>query len=110
MSQITPLHPHPASEVKENNSMTQSPSSQASPQDGAQRPDTRILVVEDNPSFRKLVKTVLEEEGFQVLASEEPADVLNLAKTYQPSLVLMDVVLGETSGIVLCQKLKAQPY
>lgn len=90
--------------------MSQSPSSQGSTQDGGTRPDARILVVEDNPSFRKLVKTVLEEEGFQVLASEDPNDVLNLAKSYQPNLVLMDVVLGETSGIVLCQKLKAQPY
>jgi len=80
------------------------------PQEGAIRPDTKILIVEDNPSFRKMVKVVLEEEKFIVVAAEDPLDVLNLAKTHQPNLILMDVVLGDQSGIVLCQKLKAQPY
>jgi DNA-binding response OmpR family regulator len=90
--------------------MSQNPQSSPTTQDGPTRPDTKILIVEDNPSFRKMVKVVLEEEKFIVIAAEDLNDVLNLAKTHQPNLILMDVVLGEQSGIVLTQKLKAQPY
>ena len=71
---------------------------------------TKILIVEDNPTFRKMVKTVLEEEGYQVVEVENPSDVTAIAKSHQPNLVLMDVVLGDLSGIELCQKLKALPY
>ena len=87
-----------------------SPSGNPTPQETSPRTDARIMVVEDNAAFRKLLKAVLEEEGFQVLMSEEPSDVLNLARTHQPSLVLMDVVLGDFSGIEICQQLKTQPY
>jgi DNA-binding response OmpR family regulator len=74
------------------------------------RPAIKILIVEDNPSFRKMVTAVFEKEEFVVIAAEDPKDTLNLAKTHQPDLILMDVDLGETSGIELCQRLKDQPY
>ncbi len=74
------------------------------------RPGTKILVVEDNPVFRKLVKAVLEQEGFLVITADLPNEVMDAAKNHQPNLILMDVVLGESSGIELCQKIKAQPY
>ena len=90
--------------------MSQNPQGSTTAADGAIRPDTKILIVEDNPSFRKMVKVVLEEEKFLVIAAEDLNDVLNLAKMHQPNLILMDVVLGDQSGIALCQKLKAQPY
>ena len=70
----------------------------------------KILLVEDNPTFRKMVKAVLEAEGFVVILAENPGDTANLARTHQPNLILMDVVLGETNGIELCQALKSQSY
>jgi DNA-binding response OmpR family regulator len=73
------------------------------------RPDAVILIVEDNPSFRKLLQTLLENDGFRVLTVEDPLEVLQMAKTRQPDLILMDVALGNASGITLCRKLKAQP-
>jgi len=90
--------------------MSQNSQGSTTTQEGAVRPDTKILIVEDNPTFRKMVKVVLEEEKFLVVAAEDLNDVLNLAKTHQPNLILMDVVLGDQSGINLCQQLKAQPY
>ena len=69
-----------------------------------------ILVVEDNPIFRKTLKDVLEGENFQIITAEAPEEVKNLAKSRQPRLILMDVVLGDASGITLCQELKASPY
>jgi two-component system alkaline phosphatase synthesis response regulator PhoP len=69
-----------------------------------------ILVVEDNPLFSKTLKAVLDLEGFQVSIVDVPGDVVVHAKSKQPRLILMDVVLGDVSGITLCQDLKASPY
>jgi DNA-binding response OmpR family regulator len=90
--------------------MANKPLSGAPISEATTRSDTKILIVEDNLAFRKLVKAVLEEEGFQVVAAEDPSQVLELGKTHQPNLILMDVDLGGVSGIELTQKLKAQPY
>jgi two-component system, OmpR family, alkaline phosphatase synthesis response regulator PhoP len=90
--------------------MSQIPSEGVSSLENATRPGTKILVVEDNPVFRKMVKALLEAEGYVVIATEDPNETTNLAKTHQPDLILMDVVLGDVSGIELCQRLKAQPY
>jgi len=90
--------------------MSQTPTDKNVPSENPVRPGTKILVVEDNPAFRKMVKTVLEEEGFVVVTTEDPAETPMVAKNQQPNLVLMDVVLGTTSGFELCQALKAQPY
>jgi len=90
--------------------MSQTPTDKSATSENPVRPGTKILVVEDNPTFRKMVKTVLEEEGFVVVTTEDPAETPMVAKNQQPNLVLMDVVLGTTSGFELCQALKAQPY
>ncbi len=69
-----------------------------------------ILVVEDNSVFAKTLKAVLESDGYQAAVVEDPEAVLQQAKARQPHIILMDVVLGSTSGIKLCQELKASPY
>ena len=69
-----------------------------------------ILVVEDNPLFSKTLKAVLEGDGFHVTAVDNAEEVFGQAKSRQPHLILMDVVLGNASGIKLCQELKASPY
>jgi DNA-binding response OmpR family regulator len=90
--------------------MSQIPSEVGEVQEPAIRAGTKILIVEDNPAFLKMVKALLESEGFIAIAAEDPTEVTNLAKSHQPDLILMDVVLGEASGIELCQKLKSLPY
>ncbi len=74
---------------------------------GSGRP---VLVVEDNALFAKTLKAVLEEDGFQVTIIDSPNEVTKQVKARQPHIILMDVVLGNASGIKLCQELKASPY
>ncbi|HDQ74009.1 MAG TPA: response regulator [Chloroflexi bacterium] len=50
-----------------------------------------ILVVDDDPTFSGLIKTVLEFEGYKVIVEPNPDLVLSKASQFKPVLLLMDV-------------------
>lgn len=77
----------------------------------------KILIVEDNPVNVKFMSLVLTRKGgYQVLVSEDPAEVLRLAATEDLALILMDISLSgstfgneKVDGIWLTRRLKADP-
>lgn len=72
----------------------------------------KIILVDDDLSLSTLLKTLLEMEGFQVLATgraSEP-EILDLIRREQPDLVLMDVHIREVDGIRLLQQLKQESH
>ena len=69
----------------------------------------RILVVEDSPLLAKLVRMGLEHGGHTVLVVEDGGAVMNAAPTYQPDLILLDVLLPGASGFEVLTELKAHP-
>ena len=66
-----------------------------------------ILVVEDNERNRKLVRTILEFRGFEVVECEDGAPSLELARAHKPALVLMDIQLPTMDGITALGRLRA---
>ncbi|MFB3825398.1 MAG: ATP-binding protein [Bryobacteraceae bacterium] len=59
-----------------------------------------ILIVEDEPRLRKLLRSVLEEQGYEVLEAARGEEALRIARTH-PSridLVILDVIMPELSG------------
>jgi two-component system, cell cycle response regulator DivK len=58
----------------------------------------RVLVVEDNDRNRKLVRTVLEHAGFDVIEAETGEEGVAIAAEAIPDLVLMDVQLPGIDG------------
>ncbi len=58
-----------------------------------------VLVVEDNHLNMKLVKTLLESNGYEVLGATEAATGIKLAKERNPSLILMDLQLPGMDGL-----------
>jgi two-component system cell cycle response regulator DivK len=69
----------------------------------------KILLVEDNERNRKLVRTILEFRGYEVIECEDGAPSLELARTHKPSLVLMDIQLPTMDGITALGRLRADP-
>ena len=67
-----------------------------------------ILVVEDNPVNTELVKDILFELGHSVVHSETGVDAMQLVRTHQPALILMDIRLPRLSGIDVTKFIKAQ--
>jgi two-component system, cell cycle response regulator DivK len=67
----------------------------------------RVLVVEDNPANMKLAVLLLEQAGHEVLQARDAEVGLQLARTQQPALIVMDVQLPGLSGLAATQQLKA---
>lgn len=67
----------------------------------------RILVAEDNPAGRELMRDLLELEGHTVDIAADGAEALDIARQTRPDVVLMDVhlpVLGGIEAIRLMQQ------
>ncbi len=69
-----------------------------------------ILVVDDEPMALKLVQSILEKRGFQVLASTSPKHALKLfaAERDRIELLISDIVMPEMDGTKLASRIVAQ--
>jgi len=68
-----------------------------------------ILLVEDNERNRKLVRTVLEYRGYEIVELEDGELVVETAKACKPVVVLMDIELPKVDGITALGMLRADP-
>jgi two-component system cell cycle sensor histidine kinase/response regulator CckA len=68
-----------------------------------------ILVVDDEPMALKLVQSILEKRGFQVLASTSPKQALKLfvAERDRIELLISDIVMPEMDGTKLASRIVA---
>lgn len=66
-----------------------------------------VLVVDDEPSFREGLRQALKNEGFFVYLAADGEEGLESFRTYQPDLVLLDVMLPRKSGIDVCREIRA---
>src|SRR4051794_26884449 len=69
----------------------------------------KVLVVEDNERGLKLVTTLLELRGYDVLAARLAQDGIDQAVQHVPALVLMDIQLPAMLGIDALALLRANP-
>jgi len=69
----------------------------------------KILLVEDDLDVRKSIKLQLEEEGHEVTETESGREALALAKSSAFDIVLTDVMLPDTNGIELVQRMSHLP-
>lgn len=67
----------------------------------------RILVVDDEPDIRFLLKDILEDEGYQVDVAEHARAANDIRSTSQPDLVLLDIWMPEVDGVTLLKEWKA---
>jgi diguanylate cyclase (GGDEF)-like protein/PAS domain S-box-containing protein len=68
-----------------------------------------ILVVDDNPTNRKLVATLLTYEGFQVSEAADGAEGLAVARSVAPQLVISDILMPSMDGYEFVRRLRADP-
>jgi DNA-binding response OmpR family regulator len=67
---------------------------------------SKILVIEDDPSFQRYLSHLLEREGYGVVVAANGLDGLRKAKAETPSLILLDVMLPGLDGFEVCNRLK----
>jgi len=71
----------------------------------------RILVVDDDPSYRDLIKDWLESEGHEAILAETLEDgFVGIATTPLPDVVLLDIHLGQKNGLTLVHWARKQRH
>lgn len=68
----------------------------------------RVLIVDDDPASAKLEKVVLEGEGCDVHVAGSAEAALDVVETFNPRVIVLDLVLPRMSGLLLAEHLKAQ--
>ncbi len=70
----------------------------------------RVLIVEDQPDIRKLIRMTLEFEDYEIHEASDGAQGLVLALERRPDIALLDVMMpGTMDGLELCQRIKTEP-
>src|SRR5262249_32601641 len=73
-------------------------------------PGALILIVEDNPKNLKLIRDVLQFQGYSTLEAETAEAGMTLAMERQPALILMDVQLPGMDGSTAMKTLKTDAH
>jgi CheY-like chemotaxis protein len=68
-----------------------------------------VLVVDDHPSFRRFACRLLEAAGFAVEEAEDGASALDAVRAARPDVVLLDVLLPDTTGFELAGAISSEP-
>ena len=67
----------------------------------------RILVVDDEPDIRFLLKDILEDEGYQVDVAEHARAANEIRRVSNPDLILLDIWMPQVDGVTLLKQWKA---
>jgi CheY-like chemotaxis protein len=69
-----------------------------------------VLIVDDDPSIRKLVATTLEDvAGFELVEAADGNEALELAREQAPAIVLLDIDMPGMDGLEVCRQLRDHP-
>ena len=70
---------------------------------------TTIMAVEDEEALALLLKYNLEKEGYEVVVESRGSRVLGQVEKYCPSVILLDWMLPELSGVEICKLIRSKP-
>jgi DNA-binding response OmpR family regulator len=76
---------------------------------GSSTAGATILVLDDDPSILTIVQFLLESEGVRIMTCDTPNELHQQLAATAPSLLVMDVRMGEVSGIELARELRRLP-
>ena len=68
--------------------------------------EARVLIVEDDPSLREIIRLGLEVEGFSVVEAGDGPTALSVFDSDNPDLVLLDIMLPGKDGFEVCRELR----
>jgi DNA-binding response OmpR family regulator len=66
----------------------------------------KILIVDDDPHMRELIKLFLLPEGFELLTASDGIEALTALETFKADLVILDIMMPNMDGWELCRELR----
>ncbi|MCP9234801.1 response regulator transcription factor [Lewinella sp. JB7] len=69
----------------------------------------KILLVDDEPDILEILEFNLRKEGFEVATAGNGEEGLQLARTFRPDLIVLDIMMPIMDGVEVCRQLRAEP-
>ena len=66
----------------------------------------KILVIEDDPKIRETVGLYLQRDGYEVATAADGVAALEAARSFEPHLVVLDLMLPRMDGLAVCRALR----
>ncbi len=79
-------------------------------QEGKALTDKVILLVDDSPTVRKIVKITLTKIGYRVIMAEDGLEALAKIEDEKPDLILLDIIMPHLDGYQVCSLIKKNPH
>ncbi len=67
----------------------------------------KILMIEDEPAFLYMMKKRLAHEGYEVVSAQNGLDGLATARSENPDLIILDIMLPGMDGLKVCRMIKS---
>jgi DNA-binding response OmpR family regulator len=69
----------------------------------------RILIAEDNPEGLELLEAYLDGADYDIDTARDGEDTLRKVQSFQPDLILLDIMMPKISGFEVCKRVKSKP-
>jgi len=69
----------------------------------------RVLLIDDEPSFTRMLKLSLERRGFEVRTENNGAYAHTVARDFQPNFIFLDVIMPDVDGGDVAAKIRSDP-
>jgi len=69
----------------------------------------KILIVDDEPNIVISLEFLMKKEGFEVAVATDGEEALAQVASFNPDLILLDVMMPRKSGFEVCEALRADP-
>ena len=68
-----------------------------------------VLIVEDQPGFRRIYHDVLQSDGYEVLEAQDGEEGLQMVKEHKPHVILLDLGLPKVDGFEVLRRIRMEP-
>ncbi|WP_315820177.1 response regulator [Paraflavitalea speifideaquila] len=69
----------------------------------------KILIADDEPDILEIIQYNLQKEGYDVVTAKDGDEALTKARSNQPDLIVLDIMMPKKNGVEVCEILRAQP-
>ena len=69
----------------------------------------KIMVVDDDLVFCSIIKELLQRQGYSVRLAYDVPDAMEIINSWEPDLVLTDIMMPEIDGLTLVRSLRSNP-